>query len=44
MGGKRMTNPHRNKDFTDVEIEILSRNPHVKSVMAKQISLPYKEG
>lgn len=38
MGGKRITNPHRNKDFTDVEIEILSRNPHVKSVTAKQIN------
>ena len=38
MGGKRLRNPARNKDFTDTEIEILSRNPNVKSVTAKQIN------
>lgn len=38
MGGKRLRNPARNKDFTDSEIEILSRNPNVQSVTAKQIN------
>ncbi|WP_312430641.1 hypothetical protein [Lacrimispora sp.] len=32
MGGKRLKNPARNKDFTDIEIEILSRNPNVKQM------------
>ncbi|WP_277408881.1 HTH domain-containing protein [Lacrimispora xylanisolvens] len=38
MGGKRITPAHRNKDFSKEEIEILSRNPNVKSVTAKQIN------
>ncbi len=38
MGGKRITPAHRNKDFTPEEIEILSKNPNVKSVTAKQIT------
>ncbi len=38
MGGKRITPSHRNKDFSKEEIEILSRNPNVKSVTAKQIN------
>ena len=38
MGVKKITTPHRNKDFSDVEIEILSLNPYVKSVTAKQIN------
>lgn len=38
MGGKRLRNPARNKDFTDIEIEILSRNPNVKNVTSKQIN------
>ena len=37
MGGKHK-NTYRNKDFTDVEIEILSQNPNIKSVSAKQIN------
>ena len=37
MGGKHK-NTYRNKDFTDVEIEILSKNPNIKSVSAKQIN------
>jgi hypothetical protein len=37
MGGKHK-NPYRNKDFTDAEIEILSQNPNIKSVSAKQIN------
>ena len=38
MGGKRITPAHRNKDFSLEEIEILSQNPNVKSVTAKQIT------
>jgi len=40
MGGKRITPAHRNKDFSKEEIEILSRNPNVKSVTAKGL-MPY---
>lgn len=38
MGGKRVTPAHRNRDFTKDEIEILSLNPNVKNVSAKQIN------
>lgn len=36
MGGKHK-NTYRNKDFTDIEIEILPKNPNIKSVSTKQI-------
>ena len=38
MGGKRLHNPGRNKDFTETEIAILSLNPNVSNVTAKQIN------
>lgn len=37
MGGKHKPR-NRNSDFTDTEIEILSQNPNVTSVSAKQIN------
>ena len=36
--GLKHKNTYRNKDFTDVEIEIFSKNPNIKSVSAKQIN------
>ena len=38
MGGKRVSPPYKNKDFTKEEIKILSLNPNVKNVPAKQIN------
>lgn len=38
MDGKRKTATTHNKDFTKEEIEILSKNPNIKSVSAKQIN------
>lgn len=38
MGARRQTPAARNKDFTKEEIEILLKNPNVKSVSAKQIN------
>lgn len=40
-GRKRLHNPGRNKDFTATEIAILSLNPNVLNVTAKQIN--YKD-
>jgi hypothetical protein len=33
--GRKHTNTYRNKDFTDVVIEIFSKAPNIRSVSAK---------
>ena len=39
MGGKRLRNSARYKDFTDTEIEILSRNPNVKVLQPNRLTM-----